>query len=430
MEVNMRSLDELATEIFCLSGHLNAANHRFLTLIAEFDRRQGWSDSMTQSCAHWLNWKCGIGMGAAREKVRVARALESLPKVSAAMETGALSYSKVREITRVASAETEDTLLMVAQHGTAAHVEKLVRAFRRSQEAEELSREARQQQSRCVSIRHDDDGSMVLHCRLPAEVGARLLRAIDIAVDDVPAGTSAEPRASFGARRADALAVLAESFLAHGAMEMNGGDRNQIVVHVAAETLRDRKSGCCEIEHGPSIAAETVRRMSCDASLIAMIENADGEPLNVGRKTRAISPALWRVLKARDKGCRFPGCANSRYMDGHHIVHWANGGETKPDNLVCLCRFHHRAVHEGGVRIERLDDGALRFVKANGAVIDSAAPGCRQPAGDASQLPRGTAIATWRGEKMDLGLGVEVLMQRANRARDVPAGTLTANRDA
>jgi hypothetical protein len=87
----MRSIDELATEIFTLAGHINAANHRFLALIAEFDRRNGWSDSVTQSCAHWLNWKCGIGMGAAREKVRVARALEGLPKIAAAMERGNIS---------------------------------------------------------------------------------------------------------------------------------------------------------------------------------------------------------------------------------------------------------------------------------------------------------------------------------------------------
>lgn len=168
--------------------------------------------------------------------------------------------------------------------------------------------------------------------------------------------------------------------------------------------------------------------MSCDASLIAMIENEEGEPLNVGRKTRAISPALWRPLKARDKGCRFPGCANSRYLDGHHIIHWANGGETKPSNLVCLCRFHHRAVHEGGMRIEVLQDGVMRFVKADGNVIDSTMPGCSQPRGEIGQLPAGTVSAKWRGEKMDVGLGVEVLLQRANRARDVPAGTWMANR--
>jgi hypothetical protein len=137
----MRSIDDLATEICTLAGHINAANHRFLVLIAEFDRRKGWSDGATQSCAHWLNWKCGIAMGAARERVRVAHALASLSKVSAAMANGALSYSKVREITRVGNAGNEDYLLMIAAHGTAAHVENLVRAYRRCQDAEELSRD-------------------------------------------------------------------------------------------------------------------------------------------------------------------------------------------------------------------------------------------------------------------------------------------------
>ena len=129
-----------------------------------------------------------------------------------------------------------------------------------------------------------------------------------------------------------------------------------------------------------------------------------------------------RMLNARDKGCRFPGCANARYIDVHHIDHWANGGETKPSNLISLCRFHHRAVHEGGIRIERLDDGALRFVKRNGDSVDGAAPGFTQPPGDWRQLPAGTA-ARWRGDRMDLDLAVDVLIQQARRARDVPAGT-------
>ncbi len=417
----MRSINELAGEICTLAGHINAANHRWLTLIAEFDRRNGWSDSATQSCAHWLNWKCGMAMGAAREKVRVARALENLPKVSAAMASGNLSYSKAREITRVASAETEDYLLMIAEHGTAQHVEKLVRAYRRCQETEELSREARQQQNRCVSFRYDDDGSLILNCRLPAEAGARIMKALDLAGEDVPTGTSAEP-VSFSARRADALALVAESFLAHGTMDARGTDRHQIVVHVAAETLRDRTAGCCEFEWGPSIAAETARRLACDASVIALIENDDGEPLNVGRKTRTISAPLRRVLNARDKGCRFPGCANTRYLDAHHVTHWANGGETKLSNLVSLCRFHHHEAHEGGVRIEVLDDGALRFVMPNGAAVDSVAPGCTQPLGDWKQLPAGKAEWRWKGERMDCGLAVEVLFQQARRAKDIPAG--------
>lgn len=279
----MRSIDELAHEICTLAGHINSANHRWLMLIAEFDRRDGWSDSATQSCAHWLNWKCGMAMGAAREKVRVARALENLPKIAAAMACGKLSYSKSREITRVASTETEDYLLMIAEHGTAAHVEKLVRAYRRCQEAEELSREARQQQNRRVSYRHDDDGSLILNCRLPAEAGALVLKALELAMErlpacDVPAGTSSE-RVPFSARRADALALVAESFFAHDVLEVSGSDRHQIVVHVAAETLRDRVAGCCEFEHGPSMAAETARRLSCDASVVPLYDNEDGERL-------------------------------------------------------------------------------------------------------------------------------------------------------
>jgi len=422
MERHMRPIEELAADICTLAGRINAANHRWLLLIAEYDRRKGWSDSSTQSCAHWLNWKCGIAMGSAREKVRVARALESLPKISAAMASGGLSYSKAREITRVAKAETEDYLLEIAEHGTAQHVEKFVRAYRRCQEAEELSREQRQEQNRRVSFRYDDDGSLIIDCRLPAEAGARFMKALDVAVEDVPAGTSKEP-VRFSARRADALALMAESFLAHGAIEAAGAERHQIVVHVAQETLRDCKAGCCEFEDGPSMAAETARRLACDASVVVLTENEDGEPLNVGRKTRTISAPLRRALNSRDKGCRFPGCANNRYMDAHHIDHWANGGETKPSNLVTLCRFHHRAVHEGGIRIERLDDGALRFVKANGVPVDSVAPGFTQPPGDWKQMPEGTLVNRWRGEPMDYDLAVDVMFQRARRAKDVPAGT-------
>jgi hypothetical protein len=428
----MRSLDELASEICTLTGHINAANHRWLMLVAEFDRRNGWSDSATQSCAHWLNWKCGIAMGAAREKVRVARALETLPKISASMARGALSYSKAREITRVATPATEDYLLAMAEHGTAAQVEKLVRAYRRCQEAEELSREARQQQTRAVNYRWDDDGSLVLTCRLPAEAGVRIMKAIDLAleevpqkpvpVDDVPAGTSRVP-VRFSARRADALALVAESFVSRGAIEAAGGDRHQIVVHVGAETLRDQSGGCCEFEHGPSMAAETARRMACDASVVKLIENDDGEPMNLGRKTRTISAPLRRALSARDKGCRFPGCSNARYIDAHHIVHWANGGETKPDNLVSLCRFHHRAVHEGGFRIEALDDGALRFLNPHGDPIDNAQPAWGQSPGDWRELPAGTFENKWRGERLDLSMAVEHLMQLGKRTTYVPAGT-------
>jgi hypothetical protein len=129
-------------------------------------------------------------------------------------------------------------------------------------------------------------------------------------------------------------------------------------VHVDAQTLIERTAGRCEVDEGPSVAAETLRRLACDASLVTIIEDPRGEPLDVGRKTRAIPPALRRALASRDKGCRFPGCMHVRYVDGHHVRHWVDGGETKLSNLVSLCRFHHRAVHEGRLVVQRRDDGA------------------------------------------------------------------------
>ena len=164
-------LTNLGHQIVELAGHLNAAHYRFLMLIAEWDRRKGWSDGSTQSCAHWLNWKCGIDMGAAREKVRTAHALANLPHITAAMQRGELSYAKVRALTRVACPSTESTLLQYAIHGTAEHVERIVRDFRRCKEIEELGREAQQQASRQVSWFYDSEGMLNIKARLPAEAG-------------------------------------------------------------------------------------------------------------------------------------------------------------------------------------------------------------------------------------------------------------------
>ena len=178
-------MDELESQITELAGHLNAASYRWLVLIAEFDRREGWADGSTPSCAHWLGWKCGIDAGAAREKVRVARALEGLPMISAAMARGELSYSKVRALTRVATVATEDSLLMIALYGTAHHVETVVRGYRRAKAACELNREAMQHANRGLNWYYDDDGSLVLRARLTAETGAVLVKALELATENV-----------------------------------------------------------------------------------------------------------------------------------------------------------------------------------------------------------------------------------------------------
>src|SRR5271165_1282809 len=206
------SLDELEAQITELAGQLNAANYRWLTLIAEFDRRDGWADGKLPSCAHWLNFKCGLNLGAAREKVRVAHALAGLPKIAASMARGELSYSKVRAVSRVACPATEETLLMIALHGTAHHVERLVRGYRRAQEAEELSREAHQHANRALNYWFAEDGSLEIRGRMPAAAGALFIKALGAALETIPeneirAEVVAEQPIRYESRRADALAL-------------------------------------------------------------------------------------------------------------------------------------------------------------------------------------------------------------------------------
>jgi hypothetical protein len=226
---------------------------------------------------------------------------------------------------------------------------------------------------------------------------------------------------SWAARRAGAFVVLVESFLQHGPEALIGGDRTHIVVHVDDGTLRHGDAGRCELEDGPALPVETARRLSCDASIVNITEDERGEPLDVGRKTRSIPPALRRALASRDKGCVFPGCNHKRYVDGHHIQHWADGGETKLSNLITLCRFHHRAVHEGGLKVTRCDDGAWAFSNKHGQSMFACAPGRTQPLGDWTRLPaehaeRGivitanTAATSWLGERMDYGVAIDAML--------------------
>jgi Domain of unknown function (DUF222) len=242
------SLDRLSDEIAELSAHLDAATARLLDLIREFDARKGWNNGF-RSCAAWLSWRVGLDLGAARERVRVAHALEALPRLARALAHGELSYAKIRALTRVATAETEERLLAVGRAGTAEHVERIVRGWRRVDRKAEAYEEQRRHTSRALHVYHDEDGMVVVRGRLTPEAGAVLMRALDAAREalyeqgrqqtfDAPIDVSAETP-TMAQQQADALALLAETALHHGVDPGASGERYQVVVHVDAPVLAD-----------------------------------------------------------------------------------------------------------------------------------------------------------------------------------------------
>ena len=315
--------------------------------------------------------------------------------------------------------------------GTACHVERIVRGWRRVDVLAESRETARLHKSRAVHVYQDEDGMVVIRGRLTLDVGAVLMQALAAAREtlyqrargtdaggiprDVPAETS-----SMEQQQADALALLAESAL-HQSLDPGApGERHQVVVHVDAPVLADPEApGQSVLEGGTHVSAETSRRLACDANRVVMRHDTDGRTVEVGARTRTIPPALRRALHHRDRGCRFPGCDVS-FGQGHHIRHWAQGGPTTLSNLAMLCRRHHRAVHEEGYQVEREPDGELRFRRPDGrplpavppspAIPDDPVPALRARNEAAGLHPHArTAMPGWLGERLDVGWAIDVL---------------------
>ena len=364
----------------CVTRYMQAEALRFeaLRLLAEFERRQGWKTTPFPSTAEWFAGQVGITVGAAREQVRTALALEELPETSAAMQDGRLSYSKARALTRVSTPETEGALLELASRESAAELERTVRRMR----VADLPAEERRYQSRRLRVWVDSEGMVEVRGRLDPETGQRLLRALEWAEDQVfraaddPTGTRPEQR------KADALGVVAGRALdgdrtrGSGTGTGAGRARPLVMLHVDEAVLKEEapvaESGeshtravRSELEDGTRVSAETSRRLSCDAAVVRVGHGADGRVTGAGACTRTIPASVRRAVEARDRGCRFPGCG-SRFVDVHHVVHWARGGTHTLDNLVTLCARHHRWVHEGGARVSVDRAGQVVFNAPSG----------------------------------------------------------------
>jgi hypothetical protein len=538
--LNDWAIERLEAEIAVVSAHLAAAECRWLEMVAEFDRREAWRSWGCLSTAHWLNYRCGLALGAARERVRVARRLEDLPQVAASFATGELSYSKVRAVTRVATPVNEAVLVDLARCMTASYVEKTVRLYRAAgatvdADAATAGREADpvdQYQRRSVRTRWNDDGTLTIHATLPPAEGAMVVAALQRAADDlfrkaardtppaadpatspapdgdvapetpghgvapetpghggsadhgtgtdtgdvpagtpssdfddrswdgptqafqvpaepwewdydapgasidVPAGTSdadpatetPPPNDTWAARQADALVAIAETVVTDGLRPGTGPNRHQVVIHIHTPTETAGPSGLAagttgaHLDDGPLLAPETARRLMCDASLNFALHGADGKVLNVSARAPTIPSALARAAKLRDGGCVFPGCTHLGHFDLHHIRHRTNGGENSLANLTCVCRVHHRMIHEGGYSVT-VAAGRFHFRRPDGTVIENPSitvePGDRPlreannnhgiDPGQDSQLP------DWDGRHPDYPLIIDLLLSTDGR---------------
>ena len=427
------STAELELSITKLCADINAATYRQLVMIAEFDKRKGWGDDGVRSCAHWLNWRCGISIVAAREKVRVAHALSVLPKTCEAFASGKLSYSKARAITRVGTEHNEDCLLSFAQYGTASQLDKTVRLYRRQYDSaghlmvgyhqpvlppdtdmpedtqpDEQRYDAENQGAmhnkdyRQLASYWDEHGCLIINARLTAEQGALVLKALDAGMDELKEAQptvdstshtleqdsnddgdinplSDEQKRSLSLkqnthRRADALVLMAEALLKDTKVAACTDDRYQVVVHVDSAVLakdvfeKEDGSPDCYIEKQVGLPVETARRLSCSCKVVTAL-TTKGEPLSIGRSSRAVSTAIKRALNIRDPQCVFPGCDCHNHLEAHHIVHWANGGETSLENLIHVCHHHHTLLHEGQYSVVRLSNGELQFKRPDGQVL-------------------------------------------------------------
>ncbi len=440
-------LERLEARICELAGHLAAATCRFLVLLGDFDARRGWASWEMNSCAQWLSWKCQMSSGTAREHVRVARALRDLPVIRSGFAAGRLSYAKVRALTRIATPATEAGLAELAGPMTANQLERFARAHRQVTRADDAAARIR----RRLTWRVEEDGSLSGTFRLPPLAGAVLLKALRAAreVEDPRVGEhegvsaeTREPRTVTSSDLADALVAVAESFLAGQVAGAQDAEVYQVVLHVGADALAGGPAPVpaapagvsaetpppvpgdpadparCHVEDGPAVSASTAQMIGCTAALSWMAHGRGGGVLALGRRRRRPSAAIRRAARERDGcRCRFPGC-QSRRVDLHHIVHWASGGRTDLENLVSLCQYHHRLVHDRGYLITATPGGgAFAFYRPDGTAIP-ASPPLPSPEGGIedcheAQITPETIIPPWYGERLDLDHAIYVCFANA-----------------
>jgi hypothetical protein len=359
--LNESSIAERHDAIDQLHSLATVAHSQLLEVVADCDKKEDWREDGATSMVDWLVARLSIAHRNAKEWVRVARALEDLPAIARCYSEGRLSLDQLVPLTKLASPGTDQALAEEAPGWSVAQLELAVRRAKpvSNDEANDAHRR------RYVRMRWDEDRFFTISGRLADAEGAVVEAALAALANAAPPDPATGVYNPFESRLADALVELSSTDLAEEA----DADRASVVIHTEASVVGGGEGGA-EIEDGPAIAAETARRLACDARWQLVAEEA-GQALGLGRATRQVPRWLSRQLRRRDGGCRFPGCGRKRWLHAHHIQFWGRGGPTDPDNLTMLCGYHHRRLHEGGWRIEGDPGDELSFVNPFGRVLST-----------------------------------------------------------
>ena len=353
-----------------LHAGISAGLRELFSYIVECDRRELWRPDGCRDMAQWLAGRLGISRWNAARWTKAAWALEELPHIASVLATGALCVDKVVELTRFATPASEARLVKWAQKVIPATIR------RRAEVAHAPSLEDARAVDEDRYLRwwwFDEDRRLGLEASFPPDQGALVAGALDRLAGSLAGDPDEpEPQLSIEARRADALVALASR-------EVEGdqdADRATVVVHAGIEALAGDRRGC-ELEGAPVIHPEVARRLACDCRLHVVAEDGERNALGIGRMSRNVPPWLLRQLKYRDRGCTFPGCGSGRFLHAHHVIHWSRGGATDVDNLVLLCGFHHRLVHEHRWSVVLDRSGITEWFRPSGRRYEPSASAAR-----------------------------------------------------
>lgn len=358
MDVERCGADVLIRRVRALHEGISRQQRELLATLAELDTRQAWESDGAHDMAHWTAMQLGVSSWKAHRWIASANALQDLPAVSDAFRRGELGIDKVVELTRFAAPEDEDALVEWAADVSTGAIRHQGDLRGRAPVEDTACIERR----RWLAWRYVDEGRCFsLEAELPAADGSLVADTLARLAEQIPVMPGEEGPLLVGARRADALVALCSTGVADDADR----DRATVVVHASLEALLDDEASA-EVEGGPVIHAATLRRLLCSAKVQTVVEGGDGSVLGLGRLTRTPSAWMMRQLRHRDRECRFPGCGSRRFAHAHHIHWWSAGGRTDLGNLVLVCSFHHRLVHEHGWRIQRESDGEVCWFRPDG----------------------------------------------------------------